>query len=448
MMNFISCHTTSLFHCPIGLRAKILTVMLLALSALEARSSDIYIRDGSTGNGSDWAQALDELPATLVRGDTYWIADGVYAGRTFSTPPSTTMLITIKKATAVDHGTTSGWLDSYGDGQAAFGNIEIESDYWIMDGNSVPNYGFKISSSSIGQLRIGRKAGGGIDHVTIRSVTIRCAGSGVQNSGGISTYWACSDLTFEHLEVWDADGDPIATTNLLNSTFDHCYIHTRSNGGFGSHGDAWQAYGGSNVTVRNCRFNWQGQQLFFCPTGGGTWPGRWDVYGNQFYGGPTAGKGIHVQSVNGVTGPIHIYNNTFNGVNVGMTLGGNTSGYVRNNIFNKLGGNVGFGGTIHDFNWFGPGLSTSGEANAQSGSDPFVNESGNDYRLRGATSPGSPLSSTYQRDPLGSVRGADGTWDRGAFEFAGAVQPPAQPMVTISAVEGSAVEAEEPAPFV
>ena len=37
-----------------------------------------YVRAGATGlnNGSDWNNAWTSLPATLVRGDTYYIADG------------------------------------------------------------------------------------------------------------------------------------------------------------------------------------------------------------------------------------------------------------------------------------------------------------------------------------------------------------------------------------
>jgi hypothetical protein len=37
--------------------------------------------------------------------------------------------------------------------------------------------------------------------------------------------------------------------------------------------------------------------------------------------------------------------------------------------------------------------------------------------LAAPTTAGSPLASPYNTDLLGKTRGADGTWDRGAFEF-------------------------------
>jgi len=37
-----------------------------------------YVRAGATGagDGSDWENAYTQLPPNLVRGDTYYIADG------------------------------------------------------------------------------------------------------------------------------------------------------------------------------------------------------------------------------------------------------------------------------------------------------------------------------------------------------------------------------------
>ena len=65
-----------------------------------------YVTSTGAGskNGSDWANAYQGFPASLTRGDNYYIAAGTYGGYTFNTPNSDSSVITIKKATASDHG--------------------------------------------------------------------------------------------------------------------------------------------------------------------------------------------------------------------------------------------------------------------------------------------------------------------------------------------------------
>src|SRR3989338_570017 len=113
-----------------------------------------YVRAGATGtgSGSDWINAYTSLPATLIRGDTYYIADGNYATYTVDDAVSGTSVITIKKATTTDHGTETGWDSSYGDGQAAFTSpFNIITSYVVFDGNvgsgsNSNSYGFSIAT--------------------------------------------------------------------------------------------------------------------------------------------------------------------------------------------------------------------------------------------------------------------------------------------------------------
>ena len=130
-------------------------VLFFAKSSLAANH---YVRQGATGSGSDWSNAYGSLPATLTRGDTYYIADGNYASYIFDDAVSGTTVITIKKAMSTgygtgDHGTETGWSSSYGDGQAVFAeNITFYKGYYVIDGNgthTIPSknssdYGFKI----------------------------------------------------------------------------------------------------------------------------------------------------------------------------------------------------------------------------------------------------------------------------------------------------------------
>src|SRR5205807_10231505 len=100
-------------------------------------------------NGSDWNNAFAGLPATLVRGDTYYMASGNYPGYRFRTPESGTAPITIKKAVPTDQCTAAGWQASFGVGQAVWttagGSASppsgpgvwqfSDSGFWVLDGN-------------------------------------------------------------------------------------------------------------------------------------------------------------------------------------------------------------------------------------------------------------------------------------------------------------------------
>src|SRR5437660_7408456 len=57
------------------------------------------IQRGAAGasNGSDWANAYTDIPATLIRGDTYYVASGTYGAHTFLALAGTTY-VNIKKA--------------------------------------------------------------------------------------------------------------------------------------------------------------------------------------------------------------------------------------------------------------------------------------------------------------------------------------------------------------
>lgn len=111
----------------------------LFLTTVLASAANICVRSGATGNGSgsDWVNACPSIPSTLVRGNTYYIADGIYSGATFKTPAKGATLITIKKATIADHGTAIGWSNVYGDGEARFTDtIVFGSSYWLFDGQT------------------------------------------------------------------------------------------------------------------------------------------------------------------------------------------------------------------------------------------------------------------------------------------------------------------------
>jgi len=72
---------------------------------------------------------------TLVRGNTYYLAGDAtsYGSKNY---PSTTgsSLITVKKATASDHVTETGWSASYGTTPATFSGGDVAMSYLTIDG--------------------------------------------------------------------------------------------------------------------------------------------------------------------------------------------------------------------------------------------------------------------------------------------------------------------------
>jgi hypothetical protein len=72
--------------------------------------------------------------------------------------------------------------------------------------------------------------------------------------------------------------------------------------------------------------------------------------------------------------------------------------------------------------YFKAGTHNEGGTQEQATSHPFVKYSefgglANDLHLAGATTAGYTLAAEYNTDPEGLTRGADGVWDRGAFEY-------------------------------
>jgi hypothetical protein len=108
-------------------------------------------------------------------------------------------------------------------------------------------------------------------------------------------------------------------------------------------------------------------------------------------------------------------------------LASSSGSSVTNNIwYNNRVDAAGVAGAPGKYNWFyGNRAKMSIDAQAASGtndvvgaSDPFVNAPGLDFRPARAI-PGIPLASVFSIDAVGVLRGADGAWDRGAYEFVG-----------------------------
>jgi hypothetical protein len=116
---------------------RIPTSILLFLLCAGVNAAVFHVREGAAGNksGADWTNAFPSLPPTLVRGSTYYIADGTYGGYTFDDPEQGGTPVTLKKAIPADHGSPAGWQDSMGDDAAVFtGTLMFKAGYYTIDG--------------------------------------------------------------------------------------------------------------------------------------------------------------------------------------------------------------------------------------------------------------------------------------------------------------------------
>lgn len=426
-----------------------LIIALLTLAAFGAHAADRYVRQGATGNGSgsDWTNAYTSLPSDLVRGDTYWIADGSYNGVTVKTPGTAT--ITIKKATVASHGTSVGWSDSYGDGQAVLGGLMFDVGNVVIDGatrnendwTQTSAYGFRIPRGLYSN-RVNSSTGACADNVTARYVDIGAdLGTGVTQTYGEGLYMlggsgsaACENWTLQRSHIHNTIVH-IQCAGCMGLLVEYTYFGV----GWGKEAIRGQN-AAANIIIRHNTFKDACQRNPGDSTSGCTgeialWDGdnfnNVEVYGNVFIkttSEPNSGGAVIIGG-NGSSwvGPSSsnskVYNNTISGLSYqsGILINGGSNNDCRNNVWI----NVASGSS--------PGCKANNTANnVVLSSSPFVSVGSGDFRLATATASGSPLPAPYNVDRLGATRGADGGWDLGAYEYTGgggaAPLPPPAPL--------------------
>ncbi len=402
-----------------------------------------YVRAGATGlnDGSDWTNAYPQLPATLVRGTTYYVADGSYPGYTFDDAVLGTELIEVKKATGSDHGTDVGWQGAYGDGRAQFGTLTFSSSYYVLDGQvggGPPTWtsglGFYIFTHGKGI----ESRTAGVSHVTIRNVEIEGHGDDENTASNDLIYLigAHSHWVFSRLYLHDAGRTHFLWRETTDSIIEYSYM-ARNESTPAQHAEAISAFGGTaRNTVRYSMWeDCEGTGVIMVAGSG------WDIYGNVIFwtGNPQYGDTGN-GSIGGWSGHTlsntRVHNNTVvngRGVSSGIrffTSGGGNSAV--NNLFydceNFNAGRSGFAGVTASHSLIATTSGTyapAGPTDQVMAVSPslFVGLSSHDYRLARATQAGSSLAPPFDRDLLDQARGADGVWDRGAHEFGAATLP-------------------------
>lgn len=405
-------------------------LLLVLLFACSAQAANHFVRQGATGDGSgsDWTNACTDFTYTtgscdennLTRGDTYYVADGSYSSAQFDTPTSGTSVIAIKKCSAGDHGTETGYVSTYCDGQAIFGDISVgptsvgpaASHYWVFDGayrnesswNTASAYGFKASTIWSGG-----------DGTCSQNVTVQY----MELSPGDDTtrpiflrFTGCDNWTFSRLYLHDSGEVNIAGGDTF--LFEKMYwFETYGKECLRGQNQASNMVIRYNVFHDCCRDdNAPGEG---CTAEVGVFANQGsepDFEGFRAYGNivrKTISQSKSDASIFAQASDCLVYNNTVydNSTNqaadLECTLGGISQS--RNNIVYLPNGiTAGFSAGTSDNN------------STYTSSPPFVNVATGDFHLTGALA-GVSLSSPYNQDMDGATRGSDGTFDRGAFEY-------------------------------
>jgi hypothetical protein len=397
-----------------------------------------HVREGGTGDGSDWASALPTLPDAPVRGAVYLFADGEYGSLELDAPPEGEATITLRKAIAGDHGEGGGWSDDLGDGQAVFGELVMVTDHWVVDGRvrdasdwqDTGAYGFRIEGRITGHtINFGTAS----NHARFRRLDVGGAPLGGFDPslpsegfylGGFDA--TISDWRISECHVHDVHL-PFQLANASDVVIERSWLGPNwSKETIRGQGRA------SNITIQYNVMKDGCQGTPGDPTAGactgqiamwdGDVPGSFDgssIHGNVIW---TTQDTTHSdacilvggddgESAQGVSASdVSVHHNTFVGIAAGRCSirmpGDGTGNAAQNNLWYGLGDGV---GTDCDAT-----TCTTNEIVDDAGL--FVDAAGGDFRLAQDAPEGVPLPAPFDRDMDGSERGADGHRDVGAFE--------------------------------
>jgi hypothetical protein len=448
--------------------------ILILLFAISTQAANHYVRSGASGAGSgvDWIDAYTALPATLTRGDTYYVAAGTYSTYTFDDAESGTDTITIKKATVADHGTETGWDNGYA-AQAEFATLNLTgplfnftSGYYVLDGNGTHtapsktaiDYGFKLSSMTTSN-------NSGMVAITSTNVTLRYAhiynafDSTSSNNATVGIRLSAANpaeyvkIQNVFLENTGKDGIQINDTDYLlieQSYFkrlamaralspdyhgqvvamiDHAdNIVIRNNIWESGEGQAIVAYGGPGKTNQNIRF--YGNIVFnpYNTTSNWGFPSSGGIVANAWEAGLISGVYCYNNSIVNITSSYSL-----DGINYSKfrAIASNRANlFVYNNLYYNCSG-VDISAAYTASHMAAGGGSVPGKSNEQTGwqETDFDGYAADNFELQNNTTAGLDLTGESWWDDdadvffgaLDQATDMQGrtrtTWSRGAFEY-------------------------------
>jgi hypothetical protein len=432
-----------------------------------------YVRQGASGSGSgdDWTNAYTDLPGTLVRDTTYWLADGSYSGYTFDDAVSGSLVIRVRKASAGLHGTDTGWATGYGDGVATMGALSLRTDYILVHGGAAENVqGITLTGDANIVAAASNISLRGLDFSDGRSCYWSPTAGGSHSPTasencyvGYCRFYGASNPAGEYtlvdifgsghvFEFLDITGDDVNAFRVWGTghVIRNCNIHDISRTtGFSEaavHPDGWQTFGDNG---------WEssGHIIESCVMSGGTaqpmnlshdWVAGiddWTFRNCVIYGIDQISGGIYSNFNLGITN-LKFYNCTFydcvstfnfpvNGepwLATGFTMKNCLIVGMAGNAADYGGGNSVLSGSPPSMtrgtnfwsrlNGTALGAFSSSGGDINGGTVAFVDAAGGDFRLASGSSAigaGTDLSSTgFSTDIAGVTRV---TWDIGAYAY-------------------------------
>ncbi|MGZ3795652.1 MAG: hypothetical protein ACXVB1_04780 [Pseudobdellovibrionaceae bacterium] len=405
----------------------LISILFLLFSAAPAfvQAATYYVRIGAIGSnsGTDWNNAWSNMSSidfnVINPGDTIYIAAGTYDALAIIKSGTAGNPITFKRATNLEHGTSTGWSSTY------------DARIIIDGGGAIAAIGVGEGGSYTAQSYIT------VDGVTKYGIWLRNGYHGVRLDREPSS----NNITLRYLEIGDPgiykNGEDGIQGKGDNLVLENCYIH--DNDSLTSHGDGIQWTLGTNITIRYNVLKNNGQMFMMASTAWGpAYVNDMNVYYNVFYNrGGSHYNGLVTMLCPQPGYSWRIYNNTFD------LEATDNSGY--NNIFNTAAGpcsNIDFknnaiqysnAGSVGNVNHSYNGYDNSGtyadyNIPSETGTLPaadlgFVNVSAGDYHLTSI----SPLISKGTN--VGLTRDFDGnavpnTPSIGAFEYGGSALSP------------------------
>jgi hypothetical protein len=435
-------------------RLRVVLLLLVLGQTGSLFAANWFVRPTATGsaNGSDWNNAWTVSTinwASVNGGDTIWLAGGTYSSEMHPTKGgSAGNFIYVKRVRASDSvpvaaagwsgtfdsqvvinsGGTALWFDTPGIAYIYFDG-RVDMGLQLVCGNSsgdqascnitraannltFSNIDFTGPGSSLSGVSVGNNPvimNG--DHVGLRSFPY---------NGATSTFEYVDNLYVSHCRVRGHPNE-FWWHHTRNSVVEYCKIY--DNGAQNSvtyHGNVFINAGTTNITFSyNEIFNWQVEGIFYlfdsCS--------YWYIYGNLFHDGMGGANGnTHriLEPQSNPHGPIFFYNNTvvncWSDIRPPNSSGTWTAGSLsKNNLFYNISSGYNGGGIA------------SANILVGSSTNIFVNYAAQDYHIVATTGAGYARNNaqviadvagqTLALDPVGKLRGADGVWDIGAFEY-------------------------------
>jgi MYXO-CTERM domain-containing protein len=422
--------------------------LLLAPAALlfaaPALAANHYVRAGATGasTGADWSTAWKDFAsidfAAVSCGDTVWLAGGTYAGTlTVTKTCAPTSPLTIARVTSGDAAPTAapGWSPSFDSTVDITGSpgIDVPGGSGItIDGRI--DYGIRITLPKGGGNGVFAADTASVDSLSLRHVEVVGPACTLAKPCTVAAYGInlapennqITNLLVSHCRVHGIS-EALRASNWTHVVIEHTAISDTENDGV-DHEDVIYSYPSTDVVWRyNTIWNSPNDGIFF-EFGGAV---SFYFYGNVYYASTAS---LLTTKAPGTYGPIYIFNNTFHAPSAAdygfitfntSTIAAGTQ--VFNNVFYNVTNDT--DGADSDYNAYNytmlngypwPSSEPHSFTFVDQG-DQFVDVATGDFHLV----PGSALINKgkglmtdgfVDHDMDGNTRGADGTWDVGAFE--------------------------------